>query len=254
MPSKEDRERRRAERLAAERAEAVAARRRLIVGYVVAGALTLAVVVGLVVVIANSGSSGSAEVENLPANAHIQTAAGSVNGVKPDARVGTQPPPLEQGDLQTAAQEAGCELQLDLPDEGNNHISEDDPEPDYKTNPATSGDHIEPPLQQADGAWAEPIDPKYWVHSMEHGRIVIHYSPDLPEKDQLALKGVFDEDPPGMLLIPNPDMPYQVAVTGWTQLMGCDDYEGRATLDAIRDFRDIYRGRGPEPVQIDLGQ
>ena len=42
---------------------------------------------------------------------------------------------------------------------------------------------------------------------MEHGRIEIQYTPDLPEADQLALKGVFDEDPDGMLLFPNPECP-----------------------------------------------
>ena len=90
------------------------------------------------------------------------------------------------------------------------------------------------------------------VHSLEHGRIEIQYSPDLPEEDQLALKGVFDEDPAGMLLFPNPEMPYDVAVTAWTQLMACDTYEGAATLDAIRDFRDTYRGQGPEPVALSI--
>ena len=50
-----------------------------------------------------------------------------------------------------------------------------------------------------------------------------------------------------MLFFPNPEMPYEVAVTAWTQLMGCDTYEGDATLDAIRDFRDTYRGRARAP-------
>jgi hypothetical protein len=90
-----------------------------------------------------------------------------------------------------------------------------------------------------------PVD---FVHSLEHGRIEIQYSPDLPEDQQLELKGVFDESPQGVLMFPNPDMPYEVAVTAWTNMMTCDRYEGRATLDAIRDFRDIYRGNGPEQI------
>ena len=53
-----------------------------------------------------------------------------------------------------------------------------------------------------------------------------------------------------MLLFPNPEMPYEVAATAWTQMLGCDTYEGEATLDAIRAFRDTYRGQGPEPVPI----
>jgi hypothetical protein len=64
---------------------------------------------------------------------------------------------------------------------------------------------------------------------------------------------VFDESPAGMLIFPNSDMPYEVAATAWTQLMGCKSYDGRATLDAIRDFRDTYRGQGPEPIPLNTG-
>jgi hypothetical protein len=252
MTSREERERRRAERLAAERAEATAARRRLVIGYVVAGALTLAVVVGLVVVISSSGGSDEqVSGEDIPAAAHIQVNSGYLHGITSDGREGTPPPALQQGDLQTAAQEAGCELKLNLPDEGNNHITKESEIPDYKTNPPTSGNHN--PEQEADGAYSEQVPEWYAVHAMEHGRIEIQYSPDLPEEDQLALKGVFDESPAGMLIFPNSDMPYEVAATAWTQLMGCKSYDGRATLDAIRDFRDTYRGQGPEPIPLNTG-
>jgi hypothetical protein len=251
MSTKSERDRRRAERLAAEKAASDAQRRRLMLGYVAAGLLTLAVVVGLVLVLAG-GDDETDPAANLPAGAHIETLSGSVNGVAPDDRAGTPPPALQQGDLEAAAKAANCDLQLDLKDEGNTHLKPSEPAPKYETNPPTSGDHIVPPLQQADGAYSEMPDPERFVHSLEHGRIEIQYSPDLSEEDQLALKGVFDESPDGMLLFPNPDMPYEVAVTAWTQLMGCDTYEGDATLDAIRDFRDTYRGRGPENVPIQL--
>ena len=49
-----------------------------------------------------------------------------------------------------------------------------------------------------------------------------------------------------MLLFPNP----QHAVRGrghrLDPALGCKRYEGTKTLDAIRDFRDQFRGRGPE--------
>ena len=95
--------------------------------------------------------------------------------------------------------------------------------------------------------------PELTVHSLEHGRINIQYSTDLSEDDQLALKGVFDESPEGMLFFPNDEMPYEVAATAWTQMVGCETYEGDATLDVIRDFRDIYRGQGPEDVPLVTG-
>jgi Protein of unknown function (DUF3105) len=254
MTTREERDRRRQERLAAEQRELAAARRRLVFGYVTAGALTLAVVVGLAIVLLSGGDSNGLDSEDVPEAAHVQLQTGSINDIPFDDRVGTTPPPLQQGDLETAAADGNCDLQLDLPDEGNTHIKPSDPVPDYKTNPPTSGNHIEPPLQQADGAYSKYPGAQYVVHSMEHGRIEIQYSPDLPEKDQLALKGVFDESPAGVLFFPNPDMPYEAAATAWTtdggELLGCPKYEGRATLDAIRDFRDIYRGLGPEPASI----
>lgn len=100
----------------------------------------------------------------------------------------------------------------------------------------------------ADGAYLETPQIGRLVHSLEHSRLEIHYHPRLPEADQLALKGVFDESPGGVLLFPSQDMPYEVAATAWTQLVGCERYGGRATLDAIRAFRDVYHGQGPEPV------
>lgn len=241
---REEKERRRTERLAAERREADAERRRLVIGYVVAGVLTLAVLVGLVLVLMGGDDDGAAQVdgEDIPEAAHIEVQSGFLHGVAPDDREGTPPPPLQQGDLEAAARAANCDLRLDLPEEGNTHV--EDLNVQYDTNPPTSGDHNV--SQQADGAYSEMPEPVNTVHSLEHGRIEIQYSPDLPEEDQLALKGMFDESPDGMLFFPNPEMPYEVAATAWTQMIGCDRYEGAATLDAIRDFRDIYRGNGPE--------
>lgn len=250
MSAKEERDRRRTERLEAERKQASAERRRLQIGYVLAGVLALAVVVGLVVVL-GSGDDGANQVdgEDLPEAAHIQIASGFLNGATPDDREGTPPPPIEQGDLDAAVKEADCELQTDLPDEGNTHLRDDDEVPEYDTNPPTSGDHSL--NQQADGAYTE-TEEVHTLHSMEHGRIDIQYSPDLSEADQLELKGVFDEDPAGMLLFPDPDMPYEVAAAAWRQLLSCETYKGRATLDAIRAFRATYRGLGPEPVPIQV--
>ncbi|HXF00671.1 MAG TPA: DUF3105 domain-containing protein [Solirubrobacterales bacterium] len=247
---KEEKARLREARLQAEHREAQAARKRLLLGYGVAGVLTLAVLVGIVVVIASGGGGSGGDT---PAAAHIDTTTGSINGVAADSREGTPPPTVHNLDLENAAEEAGCTLRLNLPDEGNSHLKPGAPPPDYHTNPPTSGNHVTTPFQQADGAYAKRPELIEIVHSLEHGRIEIQYAPDLPDADQLALKGVFDDSPSGMLLFPNPDMPYEVAATAWTQLLGCKQYEGAKTLDAIRDFRDQYRGRGPEgQVPINL--
>ena len=258
---REDKERLRAERLAAESREKSQARRRLIAGYFVAGLLGAAVLAGLVVVLASSGGGGggveaSANCDN-PDNAHVQSQSGSTEGLELDCREGTPPPEIQFGDLRESAQQAGCELKLNLPDEGNAHIPDTTPFT-YKTDPPASGSHNPTPI--ADGAYLTPLSDtstspnvRNFVHSLEHGRIEIQYSPDLPEDEQLALKGVFDEDPGGMVLIPNPNMPYAVAVTAWTPLVGCPNYNP-IDLDVIRNFRDTYRGNGPEQqIPVNLG-
>jgi hypothetical protein len=240
---KEQKERLRQQRLEAERKAVAEARRRLVAGYFVAGLLALATVAGLIVVIASSGGGSGEEVG--PESAHIVPETGITQGLEPDGREGTEPPPLEQGDLPEAAEAARCDLQVDLPDEGASHLAPQDPAPEYGTNPPNSGDHSPDPI--ADGAYLTPPRPINFVHSLEHGRVEIQYDPDLPEDDQLMLKGVFDESPAGMLMFPNPEMPYEVAVTAWTNLVGCEQYSD-GVLDVLRDFRDTYRGRGPEAV------
>lgn len=249
---KEEKERLRQQRLAAERRDAQAARSRLMAGYAIAGLLAAAVVVGIIVVIAGSGSDGGSAADT-PENAHIDPTIGVV-AADPDDREGTPPPPVKQARLQQAARAANCQLRLDLPDEGSNHFTNEN-EGSYDTRPPTSGDHYGTPAEAgtgalADGAYANTPPISRAVHSLEHGRIEIQYSPDLPEEDQLALKGVFDEDPNGMIIFPNRDMPYEVAATAWTNMLGCRSYDGPATLDAIRAFRDTFRGQGPEAVAI----
>lgn len=252
---REEKERLRAERLAAQQSQAGSERRRLILGYVLAGILTLAVVAGLVAVIASGGDDGgSGGGGSACAEAHVQTDFGTTAGLEFDCREGTAPPPIEVGDLKLASREAGCTLMENLKDEGNSHVG-NDKAVTYETNPPTSGDHN--PNPAADGAFTTPLQDassgdtnvRNFVHSLEHGRMVIQYSPDLTEDQQLAIKGIFEEDPGGILMFPNPNMPYQVAVTAWTNLVGCPTYSPRV-LDVIRDFRDTHRGNGPENFPI----
>jgi hypothetical protein len=217
----------------------------------------LAVLVALTAVLAacggdeeettTSATASTSTTSSTPSGeAHIDPTTGEFEGLDPDERAGTPPPEVAEADLAEAASAAGCETQLDLPDEGNTHIPDSKPT-SYETTPPTSGDHDEVPL--ADGAYLTEPDPRYFVHSLEHGRVVIAYQPDLPEEDQLALKGLFDEDPDGMVLIPYADMPYDVAAIAWTNLLGCDAYDPEV-LSAIAAFRDEFRGQGPEDIPI----
>ena len=238
----EERERLRQAREEREKKHAGSAKRRLMAGYAVAGVVGLAVLVGLVIVIVSAAN------KNDSGEAHIVQSTGSSNGVQPDKRSGTEPPPAKVTNLKEAAKKADCDLRLHLPDEGHTHIPPTAATPEYGTNPPTSGNHVEPPYQQADGAYSEMPKELDSLHSLEHGRMEIQYSPSLSEGDQLELVGLYDTMYGATLLFPNDNMPYAVAATTWRNLLGCNEYKGAITLDAIRAFGKKTWGHGREPV------
>jgi hypothetical protein len=239
----EERERLREAREEKERSHTSSERKRLVIGYGVAAVIGLVVIAGIVAAVVSSGGGGGGD------SAHINLESGSSNGISPDDRTGTAVT-VKVTPLQKAVKEAGCVVRLKLKDEGHEHIPSGSEAPEYKTNPPTSGNHVEPPFQQADGAYSEMPLPIDMVHSLEHGRMEIQYSSDLPEEAQLELKGLYETMYGGTLLFPNDEMPYAVAATTWTNLLGCKKYEGTKTLDAIAAFGKTTWGRyGGEPVR-----
>lgn len=242
---KEEKDALRQRRLDKEAEQKASDRKRLTLAYGVAAVVVALIAVGAIVVLSGSGGGGSGGGE-----AHLNLQSGSTNGVQPDERAGTAPPPVKVTDLNAAAEAAGCQLRLHLKDEGHEHIAPSAETPKYGTNPPTSGAHVEPPYQQADGAYSEMPQEIDFVHSLEHGRMEIQYSPKLPEADQLALKGLYETEYAAALLFPNTKMPYQVAATTWTNMLTCPTYKGAATLDAIRAFGKATWGKyGGEPAE-----
>ena len=236
----EERERLRQARLEREKKAAGSDKRRLMIGYSVAGVIGLVIVVAVVVALVGAASN------NAGGDAHIAQQSGSTNGVQPDTRSGTAPEAVKVTNLKLAAKKANCDLRLHLKEEGHEHIPPTAPVPEYETNPPTSGNHVEPPFQQADGAYKEMPQDIDVLHALEHGRIAFQYSPDLPESEQLELVGMYDTLYGGSLLFPNSEMPYAVAATTWRNLIGCNEYKGAITLDALRDFGKQLWGTGRE--------
>jgi hypothetical protein len=241
-----EREKLRQERIEAEQREKRSGNSRLILAYAIGSTVVLAIAV-LVFILATGGSDSSGA--NGDSHINVNAQFGSTNGVTPDEREGIPPPPPKVTNLKQAAKQAGCKLELHLEDEGHEHIPAKSPEPKYKTNPPTSGNHVEPPYQQADGAYLGEPEAIDYVHSLEHGRMEMQYAPSLPEKAQLELKGLYDTMYGATLLFPNKKMPYEVAATTWTNLLGCPEYKGSITLDAIRAFgKETWGKYGGEPV------
>ncbi len=255
----EQKEKLRAERLTAEQAEAAADRRRLLVGYLIAGLLSVAVIVGIVLVIVGGGDgdngSSAKRSDGTPADAAaagFDSRTGVDAGIPLDDRTGPEPGEPISLNLPNSTKDAGCELKLNLADEGSDHFDDENKDPGWETNPPSSGDHYGTQFEaasgaMADGAYAELPPLARAVHSLEHGRIEIQYAGSLPEDSQLELHGLFSsysgaDQISYMLMFPNDEMPYEVAVVGWRNMLVCDHYNGAKTIDALRNFIDTYRG------------
>lgn len=243
---KEERDALRQRRLDKEAEDKRTNKQRLKIAYAVAGVVAVAAAVGIFVAVSSGGEDNGGSGD---AHINLNASFGSTNGVQPDNRAGIEPAPSSNMSLPAAAKAAGCKLRLHLKDEGHEHIPPNAKTPDYETNPPTSGPHVEPPFQQADGAYSEMPKEIDFVHSLEHGRMEIQYAPDLPEKAQLELIGLYDTMYGATLLFPNENMPYQVAATTWTNMLTCPTYKGAATLEAIRQFgKETWGKYGGEPV------
>lgn len=216
----EEKEQRKRERLERERAaEAADKRKRLL--QIVGGTVVAAVVVVGVVLAAAGGGGGSDRVSD--------------------------------AELKSAASAAGCVYRT-FASEGDAHVADKRTAADYKTNPPTSGDHDQEPAQ--DGLYTPGNEPaiENWVHTLEHGRIILMYKPGAPPKSVTALQRLFEErvldsgkSHHMALMSNNSKMPFQAAAVAWRRYIGCDDVSP-AAMTAMRRFRDRFVDKGPEVI------
>jgi hypothetical protein len=214
----EEKEQRKAERLERERAAASEAKRKRllqIVGGVVVGA---AVIVGVVLAVSGGGSGASRPSESAVAS---------------------------------AATAAGC-VYKSFPDEGRGHVATALTAKNFKTNPPTSGNHN--PTPAPDGEYQPGNEPAIanWVHTLEHGRVILQYKQGAPTATVSALQKLYKEpvlDSGGsyhmVLMQNNTKMPFEAAAVAWRHYVGCKD-AGPASIKAMRLFRDAFVDKGPE--------
>jgi hypothetical protein len=228
---KEQKEQLRAERERKEREAAAAAKRRRLMGYAAGGGLVLVAVIAVVAIILASGGGDSGGDSS---NAAEPVANNDFpKGTIPKARATT---------LEDAAKKADCSVKQ-FPSEGRQHTNGPYK---YKTNPPTSGNHFEIPA--ADGPYLKAPNIGTLVHELEHGRVIIWYTPKASPQLIGQAKALFDEDSFHMVLTPNTTgMPYEIAESAWTRSITCKTVNND-TWDALRLFRDRYRDQGPEKV------
>lgn len=161
-----------------------------------------------------------------------------------DAPQNVSVPPQQTDDLEEAVEAAGCVYE-EFPDEGNKHLgSQDATFDDYKTNPPTSGTHRPPPAA-VDGVYVPGRSPdkESWVHTLEHGRVILQYAPGTPEQRRAQLEVVMNEELDGrepgyktVVMENNTDMPFAVAAVAWRRYVACEEFTD-AAFDALRAFR-----------------
>jgi hypothetical protein len=218
----EEKERRKQERLAREAAAAAAAKRSRLLQLIGGVVVACAVIAGVAFAITSGGGSGD------------------------DAKT-------DPAKLASAARSADC-VYRSFPEEGREHVAEKLTAADYKTNPPTSGQHN--PNPAADGVYVAGNEPpiENWVHTLEHGRVLLQYRPGTDKAVVTRLDQLFKEDVNGsgggyhsVLMRNNSKMPFQVAAVAWRHYMGCEAFTPK-TIEALRVFREELIDKGPEIV------
>ena len=168
---------------------------------------------------------------------------------------------------QAAVESGGCTLESfpavpNVPDHSD--VPTLETKPDWNSNPPTSGPHYQ--------EWAvwnfydDEVPLVKSVHNLEHGGVVIHYGPQVPQSELEELRAFYDDDPNGILVAALPSNGDEITLSAWTApdaATGTTDI-GRGWLarcagfdqDAFSTFVEEHRYKGPErllPEQLAPG-
>jgi len=144
-----------------------------------------------------------------------------------------------------AAEEAGCGEVETPEEEGADHV-DDGTDVLYATSPPTSGDHYQTPGDA--GFHSEPRPEETYVHNMEHGQVLVWYSPDAPQQTIDAIESVVENDAVALAALPYDAIPSgsELVFTAWGASQACADFSNAVFCE----FRNEFQGRGPENVGI----
>ncbi len=168
----------------------------------------------------------------------------------------------ERGELlagdAAAAQAAGCGQVEEMPDLGAQHLSGQElsqapPAQIYDHRPATSGPHVGGAVI-ATGVYEQHVDERVLVHNLEHGYVIVWYSPELDEDERAEIvewgEQTVDDEP--LVIVaeypePLPDGG-QVAHVAWGYRQLCDNFSAEvadAFVDRYTNFEAPEAGVGP---------
>jgi hypothetical protein len=139
--------------------------------------------------------------------------------------------------------EAGCSDIEEFPLGEANHVDEGT-DIQYASAPPTSGDHYAAPSSPA--FFSAPVEEERLVHNLEHGQIVIWYSPEAGDEVINDIEGyVLETQDQGIVAAPYDaleDGTY--AIGAWGAAQTCE----KVSAEVIDAFRVQYQGKGPEQI------
>jgi hypothetical protein len=112
------------------------------------------------------------------------------------------------------------------------HLLPGAPEPDYLTEPPTSGAHASG--RAPTGVLREPLSRPEQVSLLEGGSVLVQYR-DLPASERRRLERLAGSR---VTVGPNPDLPQPVVFTAWTVAQTCEGVD----LDAAEAFIERFGG------------
>ena len=193
-----------------------------------------------------TGSSGQLTIKSIDPSKFLR---GSSVGF------GEGPAPTLSPTVRRAARRAGCRVRSDpsavgihllLSDVAPLHV--DNPEYSKQIRPPTNGLHR--PIWANWGFYQQPVPYAYEVHNLEHGGVIVHIGLRVKRSQGVKAVRMWAASPPYLLIVPGlpADVsPRGVTVTSWQRAMVCKTWNAR-TAAAIRTYRDVYRGTGPEQI------
>lgn len=123
---------------------------------------------------------------------------------------------------------------LDFP-----HLSvQDMAQEQFNSNPPTSGAHYGAAV--APGIYGDHLVPGLTVHAMEHGRVIIHYRPDIGPAVRAELESIARQYTRDTVLHPSPDLDVPLALTAWGRLLRMEQYDRAMVVDFVDRLRNRY--------------
>lgn len=133
------------------------------------------------------------------------------------------------------------------------HLAAGSPIPEYNSDPPTSGPHN--PAPAPCGIYREPVPDQAWLHSLEHGAVVIQYDPTVSSSEVEELEATVRSNRGEIILAPRSDNPAPFTLAAWTRLLSV----GQIDANLVDSFEREFGNRlSPEPgaicpFQIDQG-